>query len=118
MSVDSPGLPWLLSQDAAEIDAQQALAHLLSGSETGIAVIPRITGWIRASADDPTSYEQLRDRLLVPLRGHRMLQAGMDLMKALTGSVTAQGVDIAEDFYEHLVTASLRPLFAANGPVR
>ncbi|GLW59376.1 hypothetical protein [Kitasatospora phosalacinea] len=118
MSVHSQGLPWLLSQEAAEIDAQQALAHLLSGSETGVRVIPRITDWIHASADERENYEQLRDQLLVPLRGHRMLQAGMNLMKALAGSATAQGVNIAEDFYEHLVASPIRSVFPLEDAAR
>ncbi|MEV7783211.1 hypothetical protein [Kitasatospora sp. NPDC088351] len=118
MSVDAPGLPWLLSADASETDAQRALAELLGSTETAIETIPRITDWIRSCANDSDSYGQLRDQLLVPLRGHRMFQAGMDLMKALTGSVTAQGVDIAEDFYQHLVGAPFQKLFTPDDTVR
>ncbi|MEV6213049.1 hypothetical protein [Kitasatospora sp. NPDC051914] len=120
MSVDTPGLPWLLSADAPGIDVQRALAELLGSPETAVETIPRITGWIRSCADDADSdsYAQLRDQLLVPLRGHRMFQAGMNLMQALTGSVTAQGVNIAEDFYQHLVRAPFHKLFAPDGAVR
>ncbi|MER7702546.1 hypothetical protein ABTX81_06585 [Kitasatospora sp. NPDC097605] len=120
MSVDTPGLPWLLSADLSDIDVQQALAELLGSPETAPETIPRITGWIRSCAGDvdSESYVELREQLLVPLRGHRMLQAGMDLMQALTGTVTAQGVDIAEDFYQHLVSAPLHKVFALDGPAR
>lgn len=120
MSVDTPGLPWLLSADAPEIDVQRALTELLGSADTAVETIPRITGWIRSCADDSDSdsYVQLRDQLLVPLRGHRMFQAGMDLMQALTGSVTARGVDIAEDFYQHLVGAPFQKLFAPDSTAR
>ncbi|RKE22723.1 hypothetical protein [Streptomyces sp. TLI_171] len=118
MSMDGPGLPWLLSVDGPEIDVQRALTELLGSPETAIETIPRITGWIRSCASDSDSYVKLRDQLLVPLRGHRMFQAGMDLMQALTGSVTAQGVNIAEDFYQHLVSAPFQKLFAPDGTTR
>ncbi|KJS63366.1 hypothetical protein VM95_03575 [Streptomyces rubellomurinus] len=120
MSVDRPGLPWLLSGDASEIDVQQALAELLGNPDTASETILRLTGWIRSCAGeaDASSYGQLRDRLLVPFRGHRMLQAGMQLMQALTGNVTAQGVNIAEDFYEHLVGADFHEVFALDGAAR
>ncbi|MFF3110281.1 hypothetical protein ACFVSN_13895 [Kitasatospora sp. NPDC057904] len=120
MSVDSPELPWLLSGDAPEIDVQRALAELLGSPDTAVETIPRITGWIHSCAGDADSdsYVQLRDQLLVPLRGHRMFQAGMDLMKALASSVTAQGVNIAEDFYQHLVGAPLRNVFTLDGTTR
>ncbi|WP_233290356.1 hypothetical protein [Kitasatospora sp. MBT66] len=118
MSVDTPGLPWLLSADVSEIDLQRALHELLGSPQTAVDTIPRITDWIRSCAGDPDSYVQLRDQLLVPLRGHRMFQAGMDLMQALRGTVTAQGVDIAEDFYQHLVSAPLHTLFTLDGTAR
>ncbi|MFF0292630.1 hypothetical protein ACFYST_01370 [Kitasatospora sp. NPDC004614] len=118
MSVERTGLPWLLSTEASDIDVQRALMELLGSAETAIETIPRITEWIRSCADDSGSYTQLRDQLLVPLRGHRMFQAGMDLMKALTGSVTAQGVDIAEDFYHHLVGAPLHGVFPFDRTAR
>ncbi|MFJ7910751.1 hypothetical protein [Kitasatospora sp. NPDC096204] len=120
MSLDTPGLPWLLSADLPEIDVQRALTELLSSPETAGETIPRITGWIRSCGDDADSdsYVHLRDQLLVPLRGHRMFQAGMNLMQALTGSVTAQGVNIAEDFYQHLVGAPFHKLFGPEGTVR
>ncbi|MEV7928474.1 hypothetical protein [Kitasatospora sp. NPDC088779] len=120
MSVDGPGLPWLLSADAPEIDVQRALAELLGDPDTAVETISRITGWIHSCAGDADSdsYGQLRDQLLVPLRGHRMFQAGMDLMQALTGSVTAQGVNIAEDFYQHLVGAPFHKLFVPDGTAR
>ncbi|MFK0195214.1 hypothetical protein [Kitasatospora sp. NPDC090308] len=120
VSVDSPGLPWLLSADPLEIDVQRALTELLGSPDTAVETIPRITGWILSCSNesDSDSYVQLRDRLLEPLRGHRMFQAGMDLMQALTGSVTAQGVNIAEDFYQHLVSAPFRRVFAADGTPR
>ncbi|MFD8600086.1 hypothetical protein ACFV1L_34305 [Kitasatospora sp. NPDC059646] len=114
MSVESTGLPWLLAVDAPGIDVQQALMELLGSPESAVETIPRITDWIRSCAEDSDSYMQLRDQLLVPLRGHRMFQAGMDLMKALTGSITAQGVDIAEDFYHHLVGAGLQGVFPSG----
>ncbi|MET9183551.1 hypothetical protein ABZX88_35895 [Kitasatospora aureofaciens] len=118
MTVDSPGLPWLLSAEASEIDVQRALTELLGGSETAIETISRITAWIRSCSNDSDDYQQLRNQLLVPLRGHRMFQAGMDLMQALKGSVTAQGVDIAEDFYQHLVGSPFRELFVPESTVR
>ncbi|MFD4893349.1 hypothetical protein ACFWNL_23620 [Kitasatospora sp. NPDC058397] len=118
MSVDSPGLPWLLLGDAPEIDVQGALAELLGNSDTAGETILRMTGWIRSCAGDADSYMRLRDQLLVPFRGQRMLQAGMQLMQALTGSVTAQGVNIAEDFYDHLVGAEYHEVFALDGTAR
>ncbi|SDT83449.1 hypothetical protein SAMN05216371_8280 [Streptomyces sp. TLI_053] len=118
MAVETQGLPWLLSADGSEIDVQRALLELLGSPQTAVDTIPRITDWIRSCAGDPDSYVQLRDQLLVPLRGHRMFQAGMDLMQALKGTVTAQGVNIAEDFYQHLVSAPLHKVFALDGTAR
>ncbi|MET8241765.1 hypothetical protein [Streptomyces sp. NPDC005078] len=112
MSVNYEGMPWLMSTAAPEIDVQQALQDLLSDPATAAEIIPRLTAWVRTCATDPASYTRLRDQLTPPLRGHNMFQAGMDLMQAFADVSTAQGVNVAKDFYQHLVDPRLHTVFS------
>lgn len=111
MAVRRDGTPWLVCAPPTDIDVQRAIHDLLSSSDTAAEVISRLTDWIRSCADDPDAYTQLRDQLLPALRGHNMFEAGMKLMNELRGISTAEGVSVADDFYNHLVDSRLRPVF-------
>ncbi|MGW5482319.1 hypothetical protein [Streptomyces sp. NPDC004008] len=111
MTVRRDGAPWLVSTPPQDIDVQQALNSLLSSSDTAAQVISRLTDWIRSCAGDPSAYTQLRGQLLPALRGHNMFESGMKLMNELRGISTADGVSVAEDFYNHLVDSRLRTVF-------
>ncbi|MCT9113050.1 hypothetical protein N4G69_47310 [Streptomyces mirabilis] len=112
MPLDDDGVPWLMSDNVPDIDVQRALQDLLSAQETAAEIIPYLTGWIRTCAPAPASYGRLRDQLLPALRGHNMFHAGMELMRALADVTTPQGVNVAEDFYQHLVDPRLQPVFS------
>ncbi|MFD9238445.1 hypothetical protein ACFWB3_24695 [[Kitasatospora] papulosa] len=109
------GMPWLMSPSASDIDAVRAVHDLLKDSDTTTEIIPRLTAWIRACADDPELYPQLRDHLLPALRGHNMFQAGASLMQELQGLFTTEGASVADDFYHHLVDVRLRSVFPPPG---
>ncbi|MFE5143947.1 hypothetical protein ACFRDV_41080 [Streptomyces fagopyri] len=109
------GMPWLMSPSASDIDAVRAVHDLLKDSDTTTEIIPRLTAWIRACADDPELYPQLRDQLLPALRGHNMFQAGASLMQELQGLSTTEGASVADDFYHHLVDTRLRSVFPPPG---
>ncbi len=111
MTVDRDGAPWLVCTPPTEIDVQRAVRDLLSSSDTATEVISRLTDWICSCADDPSVYTQLRDRLLPALRGHNMFEAGMKLMNRLRDISTAEGVSVADDFYNHLVDRRLHAVF-------
>lgn len=115
MPVDDHGMPWLMSAPPPGIDAVRAVHDLLSDTDTAKEIIPRLTTWIRACADDPDAYTQLRDRLLPALRGHNMFQAGVSLMQELRDVPTTEGTSVADDFYHHLVDARLRTVFPPPG---
>ncbi|MFF8479137.1 hypothetical protein [Streptomyces sp. NPDC015414] len=112
MPVLEDGVPWLMSDTAPAIDVQRAVQDLLSSPDTAAEVIPYLTGWIRTCAPDPDSYRHLRDQLLPALRGNNMFHAGMEVMKALTDVTTPEGLNVAEDFYQHLVDPRLQPVFS------
>ncbi|MGW3425987.1 hypothetical protein [Streptomyces phaeochromogenes] len=112
MPVQADGVPWLMSDSAPDIDVQRALQDLLSTQETTAEIIPYLTGWIRTCAPNPLSYGRLRDQLLPALRDHRLFHAGMELMGALADITTPQGVNVAEDFYQHLVDPRLQQVFS------
>ncbi|WP_234900189.1 hypothetical protein [Streptomyces filamentosus] len=111
MTVHRDGTPWLACTPPEEIDVQRAVHDLLSSTDTAAKVISRLTDWICSSADDPSIYKQLRDQLLPALRGHNMFEACMKLMNKLRGISTAEGVSVADDFYNHLVDGRLRTVF-------
>ncbi|MFJ2554062.1 MULTISPECIES: hypothetical protein [unclassified Streptomyces] len=111
MTVRHDGTPQLVCSPPTDINVQRAVHDLLSSSETASEVISRLTDWIRSCADDPSAYTQLRDQLLPALRGHNMFEAGMKLMNELRGVSTAEGVSVADDFYNHLVDSRLRTVF-------
>ncbi|MFC4463650.1 hypothetical protein ACFPH6_03380 [Streptomyces xiangluensis] len=111
MTVRRDGTPWLVCNPPSGIDVQRAVHDLLSSSETAAEVISRLTDWIRSCADDPSAYMQMRDQLLPALSGHNMFEAGMKLMNELRGISTAEGVSVADDFYNHLVDSRLRTVF-------
>ncbi|BBJ37426.1 hypothetical protein SSPO_001440 [Streptomyces antimycoticus] len=115
MSAGSDGTPWLMSATAPDIDVQRAVQNLLSAPDTATEIIPRLTAWVRACADDPDAYTRLRDRLLPSLRGHKMFQAGMALMRELEGISTTDGISAADDFYHHLVDTRLQAVFPLKG---
>ncbi|KUN16701.1 hypothetical protein AQJ23_44510 [Streptomyces antibioticus] len=105
------GTPWLVGSPPTDIDVQRGVHDLLSSSETAAEVISRLTDWIRACADDPSAYTQLRDLLLPALRGHNMFEAGWRFMNRLRGISTVEGVSVADDFYNHLVDSRVRTVF-------
>ncbi|MET7989150.1 hypothetical protein [Streptomyces sp. NPDC005281] len=109
------GMPWLMSPSASDIDTVRAVHDLLKDTDTTTEIIPRLTAWIRACADDPELYPQLRDQLLPALRGHNMFQAGASLMQELQGVSTTEGASVADDFYHHLVDVRLRSVFPPPG---
>ncbi|MEU8348722.1 hypothetical protein [Streptomyces sp. NPDC048845] len=111
MTVRRDGTPWLVCTPPTTIDVQRAVHDLLSSSDTAAEVISRLTDWIRSCAGDPGAYTQLREQLLPALRGHNMFEAGMKLMNELRGISTAEGVSVADDFYNHLVDSRLRTVF-------
>ncbi|RMB81147.1 hypothetical protein CTZ28_36495 [Streptomyces shenzhenensis] len=111
MAVHHDGTPWLVCTPPTEIDVQQAVHDLLSSADTAAEVISRLTDWICSCAGDPSAYTQLRDQLLPALRGHNMFEAGMKLMNELRGISTAEGVSVADDFYNHLVDSRLHTVF-------
>ncbi|GAQ68254.1 hypothetical protein [Streptomyces scabiei] len=111
MTVRRDGTPWLVRTPPATIEVQQAVHNLLSSSDTATEVISRLTAWIRSCAGDPSAYTQLREQLLPALRGHNMFEAGMKLMNELRGISTAEGVSVADDFYNHLVDPRVRAVF-------
>ncbi|MGY0055102.1 hypothetical protein ACWY4P_00675 [Streptomyces sp. LZ34] len=115
MAAGDDGTPWLMSETAPDIDVQRAVQDLLSAPDTAAEIIPRLTVWVRACADNPDAYTRLRDRLLPSLRGHKMFQAGMALMRELEGISTADGVSVADDFYHHLVDTRLQAVFPLKG---
>ncbi|MGW2911297.1 hypothetical protein ACWC9X_12710 [Streptomyces asoensis] len=109
------GMPWLMTPSASDIDTVRAVHDLLKDPDTTTEIIPRLTAWIRACADDPELYPQLRDQLLPALRGHNMFQAGASLMQELQGLSTTEGASVADDFYHHLVDVRLRSVFPPPG---
>ncbi|MFE3548264.1 hypothetical protein ACFXN2_06300 [Streptomyces kronopolitis] len=111
MNMRHDGTPWLVCAPPSNIDVQRAVHDLLSSSGTAAEVISRLTDWIRSCANDPSAYAQLREQLLPALRGHNMFEAGMKLMNELRGISTAEGVSVADDFYNHLVDGRLRTVF-------
>ncbi|MFJ9981522.1 hypothetical protein [Streptomyces cyaneofuscatus] len=111
MTVRRNGTPWLVCAPPPDIDVHRALNNLLSSSDTAAQVISRLTDWIRSCASDASAYTQLRDQLLPALRGHNMFEAGMKLMNELRGISTADGVSVADDFYNHLVDSRLHTVF-------
>lgn len=111
MTVRRDGTPWLVCNPPVGVDVQRAVHDLLSSSETAAEVISRLTDWIRSCAGDPGAYTQMRDQLLPALSGHNMFEAGMKLMNELRGISTAEGVTVADDFYNHLVDSRLRTVF-------
>jgi hypothetical protein len=111
MTVRHDGTPWLVDSPPADIDLQRAVHDLLSSSKTVAEVTSRLTDWIRACADDPSAYTQLRDQLLPALRGHNMFAASWRFMNELRGISTAEGVSVADDFHNHLVDSRLRTVF-------
>lgn len=111
MSVNHDGMPWLMSEAAHDIDVDQALQDLLGNASTAEEIIPRLTQWIRSYATDTDTYVRLRDRLVPALRGHNMFQACMELMRALADTPAIQGINVAEDFYQHLVDPRMREVF-------
>ncbi|WP_254403135.1 hypothetical protein [Streptomyces anulatus] len=111
MTVRRDGTPWLVRTPPATIEVQQAVHSLLSSSDTAAEVSSRLTVWIRSCAGDPRAYSQLREQLLPALRGHNMFEAGMKLMNGLRGISTAEGVSVADDFYNHLVDPRVRSVF-------
>ncbi|MFF8918737.1 hypothetical protein ACF08M_36880 [Streptomyces sp. NPDC015032] len=111
MTVRRDGTPWLVCSPPTDIDVQRAVHDLLSSSDTAPEVISRLTDWIRSCAGDPSAYTQLREKLLPALRGHNMFEAGMKLMNELRGISTAEGVSVADDFYNHLVDSRLHTVF-------
>lgn len=115
MAVGDGGMPWLMSEPPPDIDAVRAVHDLLSDTDAAKEIVPRLTAWIRACADDADAYAQLRDRLLPALRGHNMFQAGMSLMQELRGIPAAEGTSVADDFYHHLVDARLQSVFRLKG---
>ncbi|MBD0838205.1 hypothetical protein ICC28_05750 [Streptomyces sp. TRM68416] len=111
MTVHHDSAPWLVCAPPTEIDVQRAVHDLLSSADTAAQVISRLTDWIRSCAGDPSAYTQLREQLLPALRGHNMFEAGMKLMNELRGISTAEGVSVADDFYNHLVDGRLHTVF-------
>ncbi|GAA0576814.1 hypothetical protein [Streptomyces crystallinus] len=112
MTLGHDGTPWLVDTPPTDIDVQRGVHDLLSSSETAAEVTSRLTDWIRACADDPSAYMQLRDQLLPALRGHNMFEAGWRFMSGLRGiSTTVEGVSVADDFYNHLVDSRVRTVF-------
>lgn len=111
MTLRQDGTPWLVGSAPPDIDVQRGVHDLLSSSETAAEVISRLTDWIRACADDPGAYTQLRDQLLPALRGQNMFEAGLRFMNGLRGIYTSGTVSVADDFYSHLVDSRLRPVF-------
>lgn len=111
MTVRHDGTPWLVGSPPTDIGVQRAVHDLLSSSDTAAEVISRLTDWIRSCAGDPSAYTQLRDQLLPALSGHNMFEAGMKLMNELRGVSTAEGVSVADDFYNHLVDSRLHTVF-------
>ncbi|QDY81307.1 hypothetical protein FQU76_26495 [Streptomyces qinzhouensis] len=111
MTVTRDGAPWLVRTPPATIDTRRAVHDLLSSPDTAAEVISRLTVWIRACAGDSGDYTQLREQLLPALRGHNMFEAGMKLMNELRDISTAEGVSVADDFYNHLVDSRLRAVF-------
>ncbi|MFJ4622003.1 hypothetical protein [Streptomyces sp. NPDC088812] len=111
MTVRRDGTSWLVCSPPPDIDVQRAVHDLLSSADTAAQVISRLTHWIRSCAGDPGAYTQLREQLLPALRGHNMFEAGMKLMNELRGISTAEGVSVADDFYNHLVDSRLRTVF-------
>ncbi|MEU9145409.1 hypothetical protein [Streptomyces sp. NPDC048349] len=109
--------PWLVCSPPTDIDVPRAIHDLLSSSATAALVISRLTDWIRFCAGHPNSYKQLRDQLLPALRGHNMFEAGMQLMNELRDISTAEGVSVADDFYNHLVDSRLHTVFPLEGSV-
>ncbi|MFE7314248.1 hypothetical protein ACFU7T_14365 [Streptomyces sp. NPDC057555] len=115
MTASDGDTPWLVSETAPDIDVERAVHDLLSTPDTAAEIIPRLTTWVRACTADAGAYTRLRDRLLPSLRGHNMFQAGMALMRELDGVSTAEGVNVADDFYHHLVDSRLQPVFPLKG---
>ncbi|MGI5401480.1 hypothetical protein ACQEVG_38145 [Streptomyces sp. CA-135486] len=115
MSVNHDGMPWLMSDTAPDIDVERALQALLSDITTASEIIPCLTEWVRTSAADPTAYVRVRDGLIPPLRGQKMFKAGMKLMQALSDLPTIHGVNVAEDFYDHLVDKRVHKVFSLEG---
>ncbi|MGY1583291.1 hypothetical protein [Streptomyces sp. MN13] len=111
MTLGHDGTPWLVDTPPTDIDVQRGVHDLLSSSETAVEVTSRLTDWIRACADDPSAYMQLRDQLLPALRGHNMFEAGWRFMSGLRGISTVEGVSVADDFYNHLVDSRVRTVF-------
>ncbi|MFE6178410.1 hypothetical protein [Streptomyces sp. NPDC056464] len=111
MTLRHDGTPWLVGSPPTDIDVQRGVHNLLSSPETAAEVISRLTDWIRACADDPSAYTQLRDQLLPALRGHNMFEAGWRFMNGLRGISTVDGVSVADDFYDHLVDSRVRTVF-------
>ncbi|MFK0133425.1 hypothetical protein ACIQRZ_24030 [Streptomyces rubiginosohelvolus] len=111
MTVRRDGTPWLVDSAPTDIDLHRAVHDLLSSSRTAAEVTSRLTDWMRACADDPSAYTQLRDLLLPALRGHNMFAASWKFMNELRGITTAEGVSVADDFHNHLVDSRLRPVF-------
>ncbi|WP_224334790.1 hypothetical protein [Streptomyces olivaceus] len=111
MTLRHDGPPWLGGSLPTDIDVQRGVHDLLSSSETAAEVTSRLTDWIRACADDPSAYAQLRDQLLPTLRGHNMFEAGWRFMNGLRGISTVEGVSVADDFYNHLVDSRVRTVF-------
>ncbi|MGW7291732.1 hypothetical protein ACWGIB_04975 [Streptomyces xiamenensis] len=109
------GMPWLLSDTPPDIEVDRALQDLLGEDATAEEVIPAITNWIRNCATDPSTYSRLRDRLVPTLRGHKMFQACMELMRALGDIPSIGDINVAEDFYQHLVDPAVRPVFTPQG---
>lgn len=111
MTIFSDGLPWLMSTPVPGLDVPRALHDLLQDPETAAEVIPRLASWVRACTGDPQAYSHLRDGLLVPLRGHKMFRACIALTRELDGLSTTEGVNVADDFYDHLFDPRVRPVF-------
>lgn len=112
MEKEHAKVPWLMSEEAVGIDVDRALRDLLGDETTTQEIIPQLTQWIGSYATDAVGYERLRDRLVHILRGNGMFQAYWSFMRALASApVTVEGVNVAEDFHQHLVDPRLRSVF-------
>ncbi|MFB4420099.1 hypothetical protein C5F59_003280 [Streptomyces sp. QL37] len=112
MEKEHSKVPWLMSEEAVGIDVDRALRDLLGDAATAQEVIPQLTQWVGSYATDAVGYELLRDRLVHILRGNGMFQAYWSFMRALAEApVTVEGVDVAEDFHQHLVDPRLHSVF-------
>ncbi|MEU6312525.1 hypothetical protein [Streptomyces sp. NPDC047014] len=112
MGKEHTKVPWLISEEAADIDVDRALRDLLGDAATAQEVIPELTKWIGSYAADTVGYERLRDRLVHILRGNGLFQAYWAFMRALADApLIVEGVDVAEDFHQHLVDPRLRSVF-------